>query len=45
MPVASDGTITTSTTVGVTNSTSGTPGKAFYFGPTGMPNFVRMVEP
>jgi hypothetical protein len=45
MPIASDGTIATSTTVGVTNSTSGTPGKAFYFGPTGMPNLVRMVEP
>lgn len=45
MPIASDGTITTSTTVGVTNSTSATPGKAFYFGPTGMPNIVRMVEP
>ena len=33
------------TTVGVTNSTSATAGKALFFGPTAMPNFVRVLEP
>jgi hypothetical protein len=45
LPINGDGTITTTTTVGVTNSTSATPGKALFFGPAAMPNFVRVLEP
>lgn len=45
LPLNSNGTISTTTTVGVSNSTSTTPGKAVFFGPTNMPNFVRVVEP
>ena len=45
LPINSDGTISTTTTVGVTNSTSATAGKALFFGPTAMPNFVRVLEP
>jgi hypothetical protein len=45
MPINSDGTINTSNTVGVTNSTSATAGKALFFGPTATPNFIRVLEP
>jgi hypothetical protein len=45
LPIDSNGTISATTTVGVTNSTSATAGKALFFGPTAMPNFIRVLEP